>query len=337
MSNTKRSHVRSRGWSVFSLVLSGVIVIAAAWILFNRHYVADALSVWSYKPPADIVAIEQRSHMTDHGRFLFYATKPSVLGSDEFNQQCPRQEVGSPILGCYTGEDRIYIYNITDENLDGIKEVTAAHEMLHAAWKRTGASDQQRIGDLLKQAYNTIDDERLKTRMDYYERTEPGEFVNELHSILGTEVANVGPELETYYARYFDRATVLALRGDYNNFYVNLTDQANALYEKMTALASSINTQSEAYKGAVAQLSADITSFNNRANNGNFSSQAQFNAERAALVRRSGELEADRKAVNADITTYNTYYSQYQELTGQLQLLNQSMDSYNTLKAAPSV
>ncbi len=333
MSSTKRH----RSWSIVSLVFSALIVICAVWIFANRHYVADALTVWSYQPSTAVAAIENRATMTDQGGFFFYATRPSVLEAAEFNQNCPRQEVGNPILGCYTGEDRIYIYDVTDTNLDGIKEVTAVHEMLHAAWRRTDAAEQSRIGDLLQRAYASLDDAKLKTRMDYYQRTEPGQFVNELHSILGTEVTNLGSELEAYYTRYFDRAQVLALHQGYNGFYNTLTDQANALYKKMTVLGAKISGQSASYEQDARQLSKDIATFNKRASSGQFSSQAAFNNERAILVQRTNTLDAMRDAVNLDIEKYNDYYNQYQKLTGQLQLLNQSMDSYNTLKAAPSV
>ncbi len=46
------------------------------------------------------------------------------------------------ILGCYNPSSRdIYIYNVTNSELDGVKEVTAAHEMLHAAWERLSESE----------------------------------------------------------------------------------------------------------------------------------------------------------------------------------------------------
>ena len=36
-----------------------------------------------------------------------------------------------------------YIYNVNDERLNGLKEVTAAHEMLHAAYERLPESDKK--------------------------------------------------------------------------------------------------------------------------------------------------------------------------------------------------
>ena len=333
MSNTKRSVTGS----VITLLVCGVIILASAWVFLNRQQVLDAINVWTYHPSADVAAIEQRTDMTPKGQFIFYATKPEISDAANFNKECPRQEVGNPILGCYTTADRIYIYNLTDAQLDGMKEVTAAHEMLHAVWQRTSDSDKKRIGALITAAYNKLDNPELKARMDYYQRTEPGEFVNELHSILGTEISNLGPDLESYYSQYFNRADVLALHDRYNNFYTGLSSQASDLYNQMKTLGASIDARSAAYNQEASQLSADITNFNNRANSGGFTSENQFNSERAALVTRSNQLDAERTAINADINTYNQYYNQYQAIAAQIQTLNNSMDSYQSLQKAPSV
>lgn len=333
MSSTKRSTVGS----VLALLLSAAIIAAATWLFFNRQYAIDWLNVASFKPSSEIATIETRTGMTDKGRFVFYATKPEALEASTFNSQCPRQEVGNPILGCYTSGDRIFIYNLTNTQLDGMKEVTAAHEMLHAVWQHTSDADKKRIGALLQAAYDKLNNPELKTRMGYYQRTEPGEFINELHSILGTEVANLSPDLENYYNQYFNRTTVLQLHSLYDGFYTGLTTQATDLYAKMQTLSASIDTKSKAYDADVAQLSADITSFNARANSGSFSSQSQFQAERARLVARSNQLAKDRDAINADIATYNGYYQQYQKIGEQIQLLNNSIDSYKALDKAPSV
>src|SRR5690606_32509048 len=100
---------------------------------------------------------------------------------------------------------------VANAQLDGIKEVTAAHELLHAAWDRLSKSEQTRLGALLEEAYTKIGTDELEERMAYYERTQPGERANELHSIIGTEMADVGEELETYYKKYFiDRQQIVA-------------------------------------------------------------------------------------------------------------------------------
>lgn len=333
MSSTKTSRLGT----IVAFVLSSLFIVAAISLFFNRQLILDQLSVWSYAPSNEIVAITERVSMTDSGLFAFYATQPEIKNQASFNEACPRQEAGSPILGCYTTDDRIYIYNLTNQQLDGMKEVTAAHEMLHAVWYRTSETEKEELTTTLKDAYARINNTDLKERMDYYKRTEPGEFVNELHSILGTEVAGLGEPLESYYNQFFNRAAVLKLHDQYNTIYKSLHNRADTLYLQMEALSNSISQRSETYNSAATQLSADIDAFNSRVDNGSFLSQRQFNTERAELVRRSEALEVERSLINKDIETYNTYYIEYQDIAKQIEVLNDSVDSFKQIDQAPSV
>ena len=333
MSNTRTSRVGS----FIAFTVSGLFIILAGWIFLNRQYALDRIAVWSYEPTAAVQAINEKVEFTDKGEFVFYATKPAVAAQDTFNKVCPRQEAGSPILGCYTNDDRIYIYDLTNEQLQGMEEVTAAHEMLHAVWYRTSEQDRQKLEDQLREAYGKLDNAELKQRMEYYERTEPGEFVNELHSILGTEVDSLGEPLESYYSQFFNRKPVLALHAQYSGVYTSLNARADELYQSMESLAASIQSRSAAYQKALTQYIADVNSFNARANGGSFSSASQFNAERSGLVARSNSLDAQRQSINDDIAIYDAYYNEYQKIAEQIEVLNDSLDSFSEIEQAPAV
>lgn len=333
MSSTKSSH---KG-SLVAFVLSALLIVAAVWMFFNRQQVLDQVSVWSYTPSSDIVTINQNVQFTDKGRFIFYATTPAVAQPEDFNKECPRQETGSPILGCYTNDDHIYIYDITNDKLKGMEEVTAAHEMLHAVWYRTNEADREKLAGQLQAAYEKLEDDKLKDRMSYYERTEPDEIVNELHAILGTEIESLGEPLESYYGQFFNRDAVLKQHQQYSVVYNQLYERADDLYSKMETLSVTIQNRSRNYDVAVTQLSADISSFNRRANSNGFSSQSQFNAERNALLNRTAALDAERDAINGDINLYNKYYAEYQDIAKQIEVLNDSVDSFKQIDEAPSV
>jgi len=330
---------RSVAGAIIAGALSIGILAAAGWLVLNRQYAMDQISVWSYTPSSSIQTIDERVDFTPNGKFHFYATQPQVDGSDKFNQDCPRQEVGNPILGCYTGEHRIFIYNVENAQLDGIEEVTAAHEMLHAVWERTSASDQSKIGALIRAEYQKHTDEpELMERMEYYQRTEPGQFINELHSILATETRSLSPELETYYGKYFNnRQKVVDLHDKYDAVFKDLKAQSDSLYAELTTLGASIETRTTKYNTDVAQLSTDIESFNSRASSGDFSSISQFNQQRAELIARSNQVDADRAVISGDIDTYNAKYEQYQKLSSQIEVLNKSIDSIKDLQPTPSV
>lgn len=334
MSDKKHSPRRTIVGGLTSIVILGI----AAFLLFNQQFVKDQVTYLSFKPSQAVQNLENNIDFTSKGKFYFYAEQPAVEGSDAFNRDCQRQEVGNPILGCYLS-GRIYIYDVKNAQLDGIEEVTAAHETLHAAWDRMGDSDRTKISVLLEAEYAKLGSNTdLTQRMDYYKRAEPGQFDNELHSILGTEIGSLSPELEAHYKQYFaDRQKVVNYHTKYAAIFTSLKSQSESLYTDLTALGASIDSRSRQYDTDVSKLSADITDFNTRANNGSFSSLSQFNSERAALVARSSQLDSDRASITNDIDTYNTKYAEYQKISSEIEALNKSIDSIKSLQPAPSV
>lgn len=301
----------------------------------NRQYVIDQINVWSFHPSSDIEQIENKSGIGGKGTFYLYASRPEVDNSDEFNLHCERREAKSAILGCYNNKN-IYVYSVKNPKLYGIEEVSAAHEMLHAAWDRMSDSERASVGVLLEAQYATMTDKSLKERMDYYERTEPGEKLNELHSIIGSEVAQVSPKLESYYAQYFtDRSKVTSLYKSYNSVFTQLANESDALYAQLGALGTEIDTLKQVYQIAVSKLSGDIATFNQRANDGDFKSNADFNQQRAAIVARSNALESQRVIINDKVQQYNDDNARYQALVVQSEALNKSIDS--SVAPAPSL
>lgn len=334
MLDKRRSNWRG---AVLAGALSLLVVVSVIWVVLNRQFVVDQISYSTYSPSADIAKIADRVGFSDKGQFLFYTTWPSLDGADIFNENCPRQEIGSPIIGCYhTGN--IYIYDINDQDLDGIEEVTAAHEMLHAAWDRLGSSEKKRLAILLEDEYKKVNNNDLRKRMDYYARNEPDQMTNELHSIVATEVRSISSELEEYYAQYFkDRTKVLDLYDGYYSVFNQLYKKSEVLYSTLVSFGNDIDTRSKQYRQDVSRLSADIDSFNTRATNGSFASMEQFYAERQQLVNRSSELSAARSRINSDIQKYDNMYKDYQKTIAQIEALNRSLDSFSKLDPAPSL
>jgi chromosome segregation ATPase len=332
MSDTKpegRSHK-------LAIVLVLVSLVAAAFLLVNRQHVIDQVAVWQYQPNGQITALAERASMNDRGKFYFYASQPALEEAQEFNQKCDRKEQSTAILGCYAGRF-IYIYNVTDEKLDGIREVTAAHEMLHAAYDRLTGDERTNIDKLLTAEYETLkNDEKLAERMAFYARTEPGERNNELHSVIGTEVANVNPALEEYYKRYFvDRSKIVSLHDKYESVFNNLQSRAENISAELAELGDSIEADSVDYNKQVNQLNQDIQTFNASADSGGFSSQAEFNAARNSLVERANQLDAMRDEISGKVAQYETLRKELLGIASQSEELNRSIDS--TLAPAPSL
>lgn len=314
-----------------------VTVALAAFLFFNRQWAIDQLTVWQYDPSGAVATLATRSGMNSNGKFIFYASQPSIDTAQTFNQACgSTHEVNTAILGCYV-DHRIYVYNVTNQQLDGIKSVTAAHEMLHAAYERMSGSERAQVNKLVEAEYDKLKSNKdFAERMSFYAKTEPGQRDNELHSILGTEVADLSPALEQHYKQYFtDRQKVVALYENYSSVFTKLQTESQQIVAQMNNLSASINSRVQRYNADVAQLTADIQSFNDRAKNGGFSSQAQFNSERSALVARTTALDDERQGINSDIQKYNQLRSELAQISSQSEELNQSINS--SLSPAPSI
>lgn len=327
---------RNHGSYVAGLVISLVAVAIAGLLLVNRQAVVDQMSIWQYQPTAEISAMVDRTGMTSVATRYFYASRPMVEDSRSFNENCGRKEQNTAILGCYNGS-QIFIYDVTDERLDGIREVTAAHEMLHAAYDRLPADKKQQVNQLLEAEYAKLrNDAEFSERMAFYARTEPGERDNELHSLIGTEVSSISSELESYYRQYFtDRSIVTKLHDAYAVVFSDLQARGKQLVQQLEALSVAVAEQSDRYNKDVATLNSDIESFNARATNGGFSSQAQFQAERSALMSRAAQLDELRSKINSDVALYDRLREELLTISSQSEALNRSIDS--TLAPAPSL
>jgi hypothetical protein len=311
--------------------LVGIAVTAAfglggVWMLTHQQRIIDQFAVWEFEPDDTITGYADRAELTDEGRFLFYASRPQVEPEDAFDQICSSGNEGFGILGCYLpAERRIYLYDVTDERLDGLEEVVATHEMLHAVWARMSPDERDALGPLLEaEAAELADNEAFAATMEFYAQSEPGERLNELHSILGTEFGDLSPALEAHYAQYIgNRSIVLGLHEQSNAVFVEQQARADAILAEMDTLRVGIETDYAVYSSGYTALNADIDTFNTRADAGDFSSQAQFDAERTTIVARKAELDA----LYASIQERD---GQYDQLVLDLEALNQEIDGLNS-------
>lgn len=323
---------------VSSVVVSAILLAAVGWLLLNRQYIADQVTVWQYTPSSKVSEIVDRVKFSERGAFYVYASQTQISTADEFNSSCTRQEAGSSVLGCYA-DRRIYVYDVPDSQLSGIEEVTAAHEMLHAVWDRFGDKERARLGELLEAAYARIDDPALNERMEYYARTEPGERTNELHSILATEYANVGDELEVHFKQYFtDRNIILQFHQDYKSVFDSIKAQSDTLSTEMATLKQQIDTQTTQYDREAVSLTAAVAALQTQAetvDRSNSSEVNAYNAQRRVLVARIDALDVLRDTINTSVVAYNEKVRQYNALITSGNELTQSLDS--TLAPSPDL
>ena len=329
--NQMRSH-KSLLLAVINLCIIVCVVVA---VILNRQYIIDKYNAWEFKPSPEIAQIANDVGLNENGRFYYFASRPELDFAKEFNGECRSREQGNAILGCYKNQ-RIYIYNVNDERLNGLKEVTAAHEMLHAAYERLPESDKKAVNALLEKEYRKNSDAEFSKRMDYYKRNQPGEEYNELHSIIGTEFADISPQLEDYYKRYFNnRSQVVALHSKYSDKFKELKQGSASLRKELENLSISINNASLKYNKDISNLNSEINTFNSRAKNGDFSSQEDFLNERRYLIKSTRKLEQDRANINRCIGQYESKRIEYNKLVDESNSMYKAMDS--TLAPTPSI
>jgi cell division protein FtsB len=310
-------------------VLAVAILLAGLWALTHVQRIKDQIAVLTFAPSAQLETYADRTTLTSEGRFLFFASRPVVETGAAFNAVCASQREDVGILGCYLHNDQsIHLFDVTDARLDGLEEVVAAHELLHAAWDRMSAAEQSALEPLLEaEAAKHESDPAFAKTLAYYATAEPGERDNELHSIIGTEFASVSPQLQAHYALYFsDRAAIVAMHEKSDAVFTAQQQQITALQSQLDALSASITSDYAAYNAGYDQLGKDIADFNARANNGSFTSQSQFDSERAALIARQSALDADYASIAARQTQYNALLDQLRALNAQAEDLNRSIN-----------
>ena len=142
---------RSLGGLIFLLVVIG----GGVAVFLNRQWLVDYWRGHDYVPTSEMGEIEKKLNLTERGEFLFKASRPELNNSDEFNRNCLSHNAEMAVLGCYTN-NTVYVYDITEAELDGIRELTTAHELLHAVFLRMDEKERRLCGRVLRKYWQKI-------------------------------------------------------------------------------------------------------------------------------------------------------------------------------------
>jgi hypothetical protein len=288
-----------------TFVWLGLVLVA----LVNRQNILDRWKLHNYTAPAAVAQIAAQDTMTSYARKVFYVNTPALESKATF-KQCPANGEQTIVLGCYRGgQNGIYLLSVSDARLAGVEQVTAAHEMLHAAYDRLSTKQRAAVDAMLEDYYqHDLSDARIKATIDAYKQTEPNDLVNEMHSIFGTEIASLPAPLESYYQQYFtNRQAVASFAAQYQAEFTSREDTVKA----DDAQLASWKTQIE-------------------------SAEADLKAKRADLDAQSQRLQAERSgnnisAYNAGVPGYNASVNAYNADVDSLQAL---VSQYNSLVQA---
>ena len=320
---------------MIGVVIAAVISvnIAPLWgLVLGGPSIGDRFTAMNFAPSEKISDLVKKSGMNDNGRFWFFVAQPQINEREEFNINCAdvmHQE--TVVLGCYNGQ--IFLFNVTDERIRGIKAVTAAHEMLHVVYERLGVIERGRVDNLLRQELANTTDESILELVELYDETEPGQKYNELHSIFGTQKRELSPELEKYYGKFFgDRQKVVTANEKYEEIFNEISRQADEMEAKLGTLGSEIESRKSSYEFRANQLASDINWFNSCADTiGCFASEYSFNIQRAGLVAEQNALSVESDAINMLIEEYNQIINDLQALGREAEKLQINLDSQSLL------
>ncbi len=305
------------------LILAGLLAVVIVLVL-QRDRVYDYYRGITYKPSAEMVKIRDSLDLTSEGEFIFNASQPALSERDEFNQNCRPTDAETAILGCYVMEN-IYVYNIEDEQLKGIKELTAAHELLHAVYARMSDEEKNNLESVLRQVYKD-NKEILEDDLKIYSSSERSE---ELYVRAGTEVKTLPDVLEKHYAKYFtNQDKVVSYYDSYIAVFRRLKAELKALEAEMGELNTKIDNMTTEYKNRVVQYEADVDQFNTCADTpGCFTSQWEFDTRRNALVNEQIALDALYDEISNLIAEYNKKVEVYNNDVIETNRLTDKMNS----------
>ncbi len=307
----------------------GLLAILTLSVLAMSQHQAihDWLSLRGYDPPLSVVQLADQTGMTAKTRRLFYVNHPAVEDRDLFNTACSNHGEHTIVLGCYHPvEAGIYVFHVSDDRLDGIDQVTVAHETLHAAYDRLSSTERTRVSAMLQSYYKSgLYDDRIKAIIATYKKTEPNDVVNEMHSVFGTEVLILPTDLEMYYRQYFsNRSKIVAYANTYQAEFTSrqskvadydqqlkflkqdITDNTSSLDRQETQIAN-LRSRLDSYRasGDIEQYNNNVPAYNSQIDNYN------------ALISRTKQL----------IISYNSVVATRNQLALQVSELAHSIDS----------
>lgn len=285
------------------LALLGVLAAVST----NRQGIQDWIKLRGYTAPASVAQLADSDTMTAYARRVFYVNEPQIDGKDVFGPKCPSGTEQTVVLGCYKGgQSGIILLQVTDPRLQGVEQVTAAHETLHAIYERLSPSKRQQVDAWLNDYFNhQLRDQTIIDQINSYKQTEPKDLANEMHSIIGSEVGNLPPVLEEYYRQYFaDRSVIVGYYNQYQEEFTSRQDKIKQDDAQLSALKAQID-----------------------------SAEADLKTKEDALASKRNQLDTLRssgqiQAYNAGVPSYNSSVNAYNaEVVG----LRNLIDQYNNL------
>ncbi len=315
---------------LFRSIVLFALLIGGGLAIFKQQEIVDWWRLRDYSPSANVSELAKETTMTDFSKRVFYSNDPQVQDKMQFYVSCEENET-IVVLGCYKPKTGIYLLNVDDPRLEGIEQVTAAHELLHAAYERLSESKRKEVNSHLQEVYGNLKDDQLKSKIDQYKQRD-ADISNELHSILGSEVATLNPYLETYYAKYFsNRAEIVGFAKKYQTVFDERKTKLKQYDSQLSEIVAQIEPIDTELQRQVKIINDESDRLNNLKKEGNISEYNAGVPAYNALLVPYRTLYTKRERL---FTQYETLLAERNKLAAEAQELNDAIDS--RIKTAPS-
>lgn len=314
------------GSIIFLVLLFGVPAV----VFSQRLHIYDWYRLRGYDVPSKVAMLADDTTMVPSMRRIFYVYHPSIEDKSSFNGHC-RSDEKTIVLGCYVNQQGIYLLSVTDERLNGIEQVTAAHESLHAAYARLNKSQKSSVDTMISAAFAGITDQRIKDNVELYRKQNSSIVPNELHSILGTEVATLPANLETYYKQYFsNRAKIVAYSEQYEQAFTDRKNQVNDYDAQLVSLKQRIDALQASLQKQTIALQSERQRMDGLRTSGQI---AAYNEAVPGYNAKIGAYNVDIDALSGLVDKYNDIVIKRNEIANEESELAKAIDSRTTVPA----
>ena len=304
-------------WSI----LGALVLVAGFFVIFFGQRIIDFYSGRDYEPTPEMAKIIERLELTDEADLILRAVHPVAQESEEFNKNCSNREEEMSTLGCFSPSDnRIYLFKIESEELDGINESVLAHELLHAIYQRMNNIERTGVNRELDTYYK----EHQELFGDYLTKYSDEQYYTELHSVIGQRIKSddLPHKLRDHYIKYFKNQDNIAnFYAKYRAIFDDLKQNIESLSAKIEGQRTIINEKRESYQNHLNQYEEAADAMRRRTEKGQYNSIREQQAAYAYVRELYEALENERLDLNKDI----------KELNDNVRILNEYIERSNSL------
>jgi predicted nucleic acid-binding Zn-ribbon protein len=174
-------------------------------------------------------------------------------------------------------------------------------------------------------ADNQLQNERIIAALQGYRKSEPGQELNEMHSMFGTEIVQLPAELESYYSQYFlNRQKVVAAANAYQAAFTSRQTSIKQYDAQLEELNNRIKSDTQQLNDMADTIDRDRRQLDAYRDSGNI--EAYNNGVEPFNVRVNTYnllLESARSRINQ----YNALVKERNDIAAQTIELQQAIDS----------